>query len=144
MENGQSNFQDFCTQTSLHGWIFLGHGRVKSCKVFWIVTICVTFGLGMFWIGFNTKEFLDATVDFDTLSLTTPLDEVYFPAIYVVNKNNIRKSVLMALAKDKLIENKTSLTELFHILVRSIDGRKLNETSLKIASGKFYSKHNFH
>ena len=133
MEVDRSNFSDFCNQTSLHGWNFLGRGRLNSYKVFWLFTIFLTFGLGMFWIGFNTKEFIEATVEFSTLSLTTPLDEVYFPAIYIVNKNHIRKSILMALAKDKLIKNRATSTELFHVLVKS-GGGQLDEKTSKIVS----------
>ena len=133
----RSNFLNFCNQTSLHGWNFVGKDKIKSCNaIFWISTIFMTFGIGMFWIGFNTKEFFEATVEFNTLSLTTPLDEVYFPAIYIVNKNHIRKSILIALAKDELIKNRTTSTKLFHILVKSINSGKLDEKSSKIASGK--------
>ena len=57
------------------------------------MTICSALGLGTVLITWNTQEFLEATVDFNTLSMTTPMAEVFFPAIFVINKNiHTRKS----------------------------------------------------
>ena len=93
MEHSESIFNEFCEETSLHGWNFISKRRIKSVHcAFWFLTICSAIGLGTVLITWNTQEFLEATVDFNTLSMTTPMAEVFFPAIYVINKNVLRKS----------------------------------------------------
>ena len=94
MEHSERVFIQFCEETSLHGWNFILKRRIKSLHcAFWFMTICSALGLGTVLITWNTQEFLEATVDFNTLSMTTPMTEVFFPAIYVINKNiHTRKS----------------------------------------------------
>ena len=139
MEGSSYTFFDFCKQTTLHGWDYIGKSKIWSCNfIFWIGIVVVTVGIGMFGIGLNTKEFLDATVEFETLSMTTTMDEVFFPAVYIINKNMIRKSVLMALVNDKSIDN-VSPDELYHIIYSSGFGQQKSDSDMKLALGNYYS-----
>ena len=97
----RNTFNEFCQETSLHGWGFIVKRDLPSCHcVFWILTIFSALSLGIVLISWNTEEFINDTVDFNTLSMTTSLDEVFFPAIYVINKNFVRKSIYDAFFKD--------------------------------------------
>ena len=108
MEGSKSVFTEFCQETSLHGWNFLARRKTFSFhSAFWFLTIISSLGLGTVLITWNTQEFLEATVDFNTLSMTTSMEKVFFPAIYVINKNLIRKSATYAFSpsddsKDKI------------------------------------------
>ena len=108
MEGSKSVFTEFCQETSLHGWNFITRRKTFSFhSAFWFLTIISSLGLGTVLITWNTQEFLEATVDFNTLSMTTSMEKVFFPAIYVINKNLIRKSATYAFSpsddsKDKI------------------------------------------
>ena len=99
--NSKGVFKDFCEQTSLHGWNFLAYSKFKCIHVaFWLSVIIGAFFVCMYCIYQSTAEFVEATVDFHTETLTEPLDKVYFPSIYICNKNVYRKSILMEVLKD--------------------------------------------
>ena len=90
----KNTITDFCRETSLHGWKFLATNKLLSFNCFfWTATIVSALSLGLVLITWNTEEFMKATVDFTTLSMTTSMNEVFFPAIYIINKNFIRKSI---------------------------------------------------
>ena len=96
-------FTEFCRETSLHGWALVAKKSIPSFHcIFWTFTIFSTLSLGIVLITTNTNEFLNATVDFTTLSKTTSMNEVFFPAIYIINKNLARKSIVESffLARD--------------------------------------------
>ena len=94
-------FEDFCQQTSIHGWSFLlfkGYGIFQI--LFWITIIAGSFVSCMYMISLNLQEFKQATVEFETISLTENLDDIFFPSIFVINANQQRKSYLMAMIQE--------------------------------------------
>ena len=67
-------FEDFCQQTSIHGWSFLsfrGYGLFQA--LFWVTIIASSFGGCMYMISLNVQEFNEATIEFETISLTESL-----------------------------------------------------------------------
>ena len=87
-------FRDFCEQTSLHGWNFFPYTEFKKWHVtFWTFVLCGTFTCCSIMIYLNSSEYMDATVAFNIESPTNPLNEVYYPAIIICNKNVVRKSI---------------------------------------------------
>ena len=93
----KNTITEFCRETSLHGWKFIAKNKFLSLHCFfWVGTIFSALSLGLVLITWNTAEFMEATVDFTTLSMTTSMNEVFFPAIYIINKNFIRKSIEMS------------------------------------------------
>ena len=94
-------FEDFCQQTSIHGWSFLlfkGYGIFQI--LFWVTIIAGSFVSCMYMISLNLQEFKQATVEFETISLTENLDDIFFPSIFVINANQQRKSYLMAMIQE--------------------------------------------
>ena len=104
--NPKEFFKDFCEQTSLHGWNFLAYSKFKCIHVaFWLSVIIGASFVCMYCIYQSTDEFIEATVDFQTETLTEPLDNVFFPSIYISNKNVYRKSILMEVLQDPILSN---------------------------------------
>ena len=117
MEDSKGVFTEFCQETSLHGWNFIAKRRLSSFhSVFWLLTIFSALSLGIVLITWNTQEFLEATVDFNTISMTTSMEKVFFPAIYVINKNLIRKSATHAFAPSD--DSKEKINQTFAEFVR--------------------------
>ena len=116
---GKVTIQDFCEQTSIHGWNFLAFSQFKSQHVIlWLLTIFGAFIGCAFMITMNVTEFSNATVDFQTETLTKSLDQVYFPSIYISNKNPMRKSIFMDILKDENVDNVTTVHEITEIWLR--------------------------
>ena len=94
-------FRTFCEQTSFHGWNLIALSQFKASHVvFWLLTIITSF-LGLSYMVYrNTSNFNEAKVAFHIQSPSEPLDEVYFPAIYLINKNMFRKSVNQGFASE--------------------------------------------
>ena len=89
---GKLEFCNFCQNTSLHGWGFIALGKFKPLQIlFWTFTVLSALCLCVTFISQNTEEFLNG-VEFSTETITEPLDEVYFPAIYVISKNQFRQT----------------------------------------------------
>ena len=108
-------FKDFCEQTSQHGWNFLAYSKFKCIHVvFWLFVIIGAFVGCIYNIYQNTEEFIEATVDFQTETLTEPLDNVLFPSIYISNKNVMRKSILMEVLQDPNLTN-VSYNQIVHL-----------------------------
>ena len=87
-------FRTFCEHTSFHGWNLIALSQFKASHVvFWLLIIMTSF-LGLSYMVYrNTSDFNEAKVAFHIQSPSEPLDEVYFPAIYLINKNMFRKSI---------------------------------------------------
>ena len=112
-------FKDFCEQTSLHGWNFLLFRNFKSRHVmFWTFIIISAFTWCVVMIYLNAKEFSEATVDFQTETLTKPLNDVHFPSIFISNKNMFRKSIINEILQDEAVSNFTSTAELLSLWSR--------------------------
>ena len=97
----KSALQEFCENTSLHGYTFLFHENKSGWHTLgWIIVILASFLVGGMMIGMNIMEFMRATVSFNLESPTTPLSEVFFPSIVVCNLNSMRKSFVHSLLRD--------------------------------------------
>ena len=140
--------RDFCEQTSIHGWNFLAFSNFRSYHVIiWLFTILGAFSGCVLMIYLNVTEFSNATVDFQTETLTQSLDEVYFPSIYISNKNVMRKSIFMDILKDENVNNVTTVHEIIEIWLRKqFWGRPpTTEDKIKADESKFHaSTRNFY
>ena len=84
----------FCEQTSFHGWNLIALSQFKPGHVvFWLFMIISSFFALSFMVYNNAIDFSEAKVAFHIESPSKPLNEVYFPAIYLINKNGFRKSL---------------------------------------------------
>ena len=110
--------KDFCEQTSIHGWSFISFSKFKTKPtIFWLVVILVAFSMCIAMIYDNAKEFNEATVAFQTVTLTESIENVFFPSIYISNKNAMRRSYIKFLMEDPNVSNITTLEELISLLV---------------------------
>ena len=95
----------FCEQTSFHGWNLIALSQFKPGHVvFWLLVIISSFVGLSFMVYNNAIDFSKAKVAFHIESPTETLNDVHFPAIYLINKNLIRKSLTQRFA------NETKLT----------------------------------
>ena len=145
-KNGDSSdigFKEFCEQTSLHGWGFITFGRSKAVQtIFWLIAISSAFALCMSLTFINLKEFM-TDVEFNVETLAGGLEEVYFPAFYIINHGKDRKSVVHSIVKDLLLnhesENATQLMnsvawDVFNLLNKGRSGEPLNQHEKLMAS----------
>ena len=94
-ENNSSTFENFCQNTSLHGWIYVGEKTAsKLQKSFWIFTVFMSILLAIFLAYKQTKDFTNATIVTTLDSIDVPLTEIYFPSVVLCNNNQIRQSYL--------------------------------------------------
>ena len=118
-------FEDFCQQTSIHGWSFLQFRGFGCFQVlFWVAIIVCSFGGCMYMISLNVQEFKEATIEFETISLTENLDEIFFPSIYVINSNQERKSYLMAMIQENNLTEVLDEKKLIRFLLNSTNNRQ--------------------
>ena len=114
-------FTDFCQQTSIHGWNFLsfrGYGIIQA--LFWVTIIAGSLVSCLYMISLNVQEFSEATVEFETKSLTENLDDIFFPSIFIINSNQERKSYLMAMIQEN---NLTEVIDVENLILHVTDNQ---------------------
>ena len=79
------SFMKFCQETSLHGWKYVQtSGPLERCS--WLVLLIVALTTASVLVYLAVSDFLSHTVSTNMDSLSTPYDNLYFPAI-TVNKH---------------------------------------------------------
>ena len=83
-------FTNFATSTTLHGWRYFTDRPLHwfDC-VFWVLVLAAVYIIGIQFVVSNTRQYLDATIQTTIESTTTPLSEVYFPAVTLCNINQV-------------------------------------------------------
>ena len=125
--NQKIQFDDFCQQTSIHGWSFLqfrGYGFFQV--LFWVTIIATSFGGCLYMISLNVQEFKEATVEFETISLTESLDEIFFPSIFIINSNTCRKSLFMTMIEENNLTEVLDVKKLIHFIGDSFVESKID------------------
>ena len=114
--DNQIGLKSFCEQTSIHGWSFIAFSKFKLFHaIFWLIVIVGAFAGCLSMIYDNAMEYKEATVEFQTETLTESLDNLFFPSIYISNKNAIRRSYFMELLKDPKVKNITTVDEVLSL-----------------------------
>ena len=86
-------FSDFCAQTSLHGWVFVGdkgQGCFSLKKAFWFPVILCVVILAVCFLKNTLDNFGEDKIKVDVEDRAAGLEEVYFPSIAICNVNPIR------------------------------------------------------
>ena len=61
--NFRSNFERFCSSTSLHGWKYLSSNNVNAAlKIGWIAVVLGSMGVAGFFLGYSCNDFLASKV----------------------------------------------------------------------------------
>ena len=86
-------FTYFCSQTSLHGWTFLGD-KGKGCltlkKVFWLPVIFSLAVLSVYLLRDTLANYSQDTIKVQVDDRAAGLEDVYFPSIAICNVNPLR------------------------------------------------------
>jgi hypothetical protein len=83
------NFENFCEETSLHGWSYLNNKMNKFWKMIWMLFIFLIIGTSIYVIEMNIKSYLQATTVTTIDSTIASLKDVTFPSIYICNINQV-------------------------------------------------------
>ena len=97
----QTNFENFCRSTSMHGWFYvvddsLGKGFYASCtRVLWVLVVMLSILLTMILVGLTIAKYLETKVASSYVFERGNWLNVEFPAVTVCSKN------LVSLLKEK-------------------------------------------
>ena len=88
-------FRDFSSQTSFHGWRFIGErGGGAFQRTFWSLVIFASL-IGVTYLSREAiLEFTNSTIKISTEDRSAPLDDAFFPSVVVCNINPLRKSFI--------------------------------------------------
>ena len=118
----KSPFQKFCEETTLHGWNWMAISKFKiNYVIFWLAAIFSALVLTIISVSNLYLEFKHATVSFETETVTEPISNVYFPAIYIANKNKIRRSIIMAFLHEKGMDANLTEYEVFSAITKNFN-----------------------
>ena len=114
----QQWLQDFCSQTSMHGWHFVGDRQFGFGQtLFWILIILGSMGALSFFSHEAITEYTDSTIKVDIKDRSAPLDKAFFPSVVICNISPLRRSFIYWLADNLELEgNKISVSELFRVI----------------------------
>ena len=129
------DFKEFCAQTSLHGWTFVNFDKNKIISsLFWLLAITAALILCFLLTSKNVKEFTEE-VEFNVQTLTSTLDNVYFPSMYVMNKGYNRLSPIKHLFQDPEINQLAEDDSIVEsVESKVITGKPMSETERRIAA----------
>ena len=88
-------FNDFITNTSLHGWSFFGSPTGSTFqKIFWFAVLSGSFFAAGYFIILNVNIFLSTYIIINIEDRTSDLDNIHFPSVAICNINPLRKSFI--------------------------------------------------
>ena len=116
-------FQDFCKETSLHGWNYLlseEKWKVLTTlkRVLWSIIILSTAIVCSYFVVSRTIEYIESDVAIMLESRSGNLSEVYFPSIVVCNMNPLRKSFMYEILDTTSID-KGDITPLWNEIIKT-------------------------
>ena len=77
------SFMKYCQETSLHGWKYVQTSSPLE-RFSWLVLLIVALTTASVLVYLAVSDFLSHTVSTNMDSLSTPYDNLYFPAITVL------------------------------------------------------------
>ncbi|CAB4068103.1 ASICN [Lepeophtheirus salmonis] len=104
-----SSWREYCEQTSLHGWFYIGSDK-SIWRIIWLLIVAASIGIASIFIYEAVEDFTKSTVVTTIYSTTVPLSEVYFPAVTICNINQVRKSFF----NDLNINNNRTIVDLLY------------------------------
>ena len=88
-------FDDFVSNTSLHGWGFFGaHNTSSAQKIFWAFVLLSSFLLSGLLIKENTMLFINSFTIINLEDRSADLSDAFFPSLVICNINPLRKSFI--------------------------------------------------
>ena len=69
-ESDKNSFHEFCQQTSLHGWQYLGKGGGTKGKIVWLFIVLSSLGVASVFLVTSAEDFVNRAV-VTTIQTTT-------------------------------------------------------------------------
>ena len=69
-ESDKNSFHEFCQQTSLHGWQYLGKGGGTKGKIVWLFIVLASLGVASVFLFTSAEDFVNRAV-VTTIQTTT-------------------------------------------------------------------------
>ena len=112
-------FNDFVSNTSMHGWSFFGSptgSRVQ--RLFWFLILITAFGCSGFLLTHSIITFLTSYTIINIKDRTNSLEEIYFPSLVICNINPLKKSFIYWLHEELVKSGKAdaSISEIFDVV----------------------------
>lgn len=126
-------FEDFVSNTSLHGWSFFGaHNTSTAHKIFWAIVLFTSFVISGILIKDNTVSFINSFTIINLEDRSAHLSDAYFPSLVICNINPLRKSFIYWVHESlqEAGRNDVSIGDLFNVFGNqyfSINGNKSEE-----------------
>ena len=96
-ESDKNSFHEFCQQTSLHGWQYLGKGGGTKGKIVWLFIVLASLGVASVFLFTQAEDFLNRSV-VTTIQTTTASLQVsalnffasFFAIVHLCNTPNLK------------------------------------------------------
>ena len=96
-ESDKNSFHEFCQQTSLHGWQYLGKGGGTKGKIVWLFIVLASLGVASVFLFTQVEDFLNRSV-VTTIQTTTASLQVsalnffasFFTIVHLCNTPNLK------------------------------------------------------
>ena len=96
-ESDKNSFHEFCQQTSLHGWQYLGKGGGTKGKIVWLFIVLASLGVASVFLFTSTEDFVTRAV-VTTIQTTTASLQVsalncfasFFAIVHFCNTPNLK------------------------------------------------------
>ena len=97
-----SVWESYCADTSLHGYQYIGRWTVillslnfhsnnrKERRPFWCLIVILSIVAAVGFLSLNIAEYLDSSTVSTLTSLSSSLDNIYYPSVTICNRNQIR------------------------------------------------------
>ena len=142
-------FHDFCSQTSMHGWRFLGDRQAGSGQaIFWAIVITTSL-IGLTFLSKDAiNNYTTSTIKVEIEDRSAPLTDAFFPSVIICNISPLRKSFIYWLKAGLQQEGEgASTTRLFDLIGLNFFKTSNQATSAedaalldRIFSSRFYAK----
>ena len=84
-------FHDFSTETSLHGWVFVGGSDAQPAgRVFWLLVLMCSTGATVWSLYETVSQYNREAIKINTEDRSATLNEAFFPSVIVCNISPLR------------------------------------------------------
>ena len=117
-------FNDFVSNTSMHGWSFFGSPNgSRTQKLFWLIVLISVIVFGGYLLSNSIMIYMASYTIINVKDRTSSLDDIHFPSLVICNINPLRKSFIYWLHQEYHEELRkkgqtedVSITDLFDVI----------------------------
>ena len=106
----KQSMENYCNRTSIHGCRYIESESTWMKKIFWILITLAMTVLAMYLVTYIIIEYKDSKPLIYIKSTTAPLNQLYFPSVFVCNINQVTRTALKKMGLDlekdmKIVKN---------------------------------------